>query len=125
MTVRQRKLALGVANGLSKTKVHASAYLNNLQRASREVAAKKLAKKPKVRGEIERLTLQLLPHVKDLKAAYAHAFSTIVRLTLESADDRLRFDAAAGCSRNVNAGRNWLHGGNKWPRRRLLSGLMR
>jgi hypothetical protein len=79
---------------LSKTKAHAAAYPNNMKQATREVAAKKLAKKPKVRGEIERLTLELLPPVQDMRAAYHHSFSTIVQLTLESADDRLRFDAA-------------------------------
>jgi hypothetical protein len=94
LTVRQRRFALGVASGLSKTKAHAAAYPNNMQKATREVAAKKLAKKPRVKSEIERLTLELLPRVEDMRAAYDHAFSTILKLTIESPDDRLRFDAA-------------------------------
>jgi hypothetical protein len=40
------------------------------------------------------LTLELLPPIQDMRAAYEHAFSTIVRLTIESPDERLRFDAA-------------------------------
>ena len=94
LTVRQRRFALGVASGLSKTKAHAAAYPNNMQKATREVAAKRLAKKPLVKSEIERLTLEMLPPVEDMRAAYQHAFSTVVKLTIESPDDRLRFDAA-------------------------------
>lgn len=94
LTVRQRRFALGVASGLSKTKAHAAAYPNNMQKATRQVAARRLAKRPGIKSEIERLTLQLLSPVEDMQAVYHHAFSTIVQLTLESADDRLRFDAA-------------------------------
>jgi hypothetical protein len=65
-----------------------------MQKATRQVAARRLAKRPGVRTEIERLTLELLPPVQDMRAAYHHAFSTIVQLTLDSVDDRLRFDAA-------------------------------
>ena len=94
LTVRQRQFAARVAGGLSKTAAHAAAYPNNMKRSTRAVAAKKLAKKPKVKGEIERLTLELLPQVQDMRAAYHHAFSTVLKLTMETPDDRLRFDAA-------------------------------
>jgi hypothetical protein len=94
LTVRQRRFAAGVASGLSKFQAHFQAYPNNMKRSTREVAAKKLAKRTGVKAEIQRLTLELLPKVEDMRAAYEHAFSTIVRLTIESPDDRLRFDAA-------------------------------
>jgi hypothetical protein len=65
-----------------------------MKKSTREVAAKKVAKRPQVKAEIERLTLELLPPVQDMRASYHHAFSTILKVTMESPDDRLRFDAA-------------------------------
>jgi hypothetical protein len=94
LTVKQRRFALGVASGLSKTAAYGAAYPNNMKRGTRETAAKQAAKNPRVKAEIARLTLELLPPVEDLHAAYEHAFSAILKLTLESRDDRVRFDAA-------------------------------
>jgi hypothetical protein len=95
LTVRQRRFAAGVASGLSKAKAYGLAYKgNNMKRSTLETAAKQLAKKTRVKAEIERLTLEMLAPVEDMRRAYEHAFSTILRLTIESSDDRLRFDAA-------------------------------
>jgi hypothetical protein len=95
LTVRQRRFAAGVASGLSKAKAYALAYQgNNMKRSTLETTAKKAAKNPQVKAEIERLTLELLPPVEDMKRAYQHALATIVRLTIETPDDRLRFDCA-------------------------------
>jgi hypothetical protein len=65
-----------------------------MKRTTREVAAKKAAKHPRVRSEITRLTMEMLPKVEDMRRAYDHALAVILRLTVESPDDRLRFDAA-------------------------------
>lgn len=65
-----------------------------MKRGTLEVEAKKTAKHPRVKAEIERLMLELLPPVANMRAAYDHAFSTILKLTLEAPDLRLRFDAA-------------------------------
>jgi hypothetical protein len=94
LTTRQRLFAAGVASGLSRTKAHLEAYPNNMKQSTRETAAKQAAKNPRVKAEIERLTLELLPKVEDMRAAYEHAYSTILKLTIESPDDRIRFDAA-------------------------------
>jgi hypothetical protein len=95
LTVRQRRFATGVAGGLSRSAAYRAAYPGiNMKKGTLDTTAKKLAKKPKVAAEIERLTLELLPPVTDLKRAYDHALSTILRLTIESPDERLRFDAA-------------------------------
>jgi hypothetical protein len=95
LTVRQRRFAAGVAGGLSRSAAYQAAYPGiNMKKGTLDTTAKKLAKKPRVGAEIERLTLELLPPIQDLKQAYEHALSTIVRLTIDSPDERLRFDAA-------------------------------
>jgi hypothetical protein len=95
LPVKQWRFAAGVASGLSKAKAYDLAYRgNNMKGSTLETAAKQLAKKTRVKAEIERQTLELLPWVEDMRAAYDHAFSTILRLTIESPDERLRFDAA-------------------------------
>jgi hypothetical protein len=94
LTVRQRRFAAGIASGLSRTKAYAAAYPNNMKRSTLETAAKQAAKNPRVKAEIDRLSIELLPQVKDMRAAYEHAFCTILKLSIESRNDRLRFDAA-------------------------------
>src|SRR6516165_1940673 len=95
LPVKQWRFAAGVASGLSKAKAYDLAYKgNNMKRSTLETAAKQLAKKTRVKAEIERLTLEMLPRVEDMRRAYDHAFSTILKLTIESPDDRLRFDAS-------------------------------
>ena len=81
------------------------AYPNQkMRKGTLEVEAKKTAKHPRVKAEIERLMLELLPQVQDMRAAYEHALSTVLRLTIEGTDDRLRFDCArwlrAECEKN-------------------------
>jgi hypothetical protein len=104
LTVRQRRFAVGVASGLGKTAAHAAAYPNNMKRSTRETAAKQTAKIPKVAAAIEKLTLELLPPMEDLRAVYQHSLSAIAKLSIESRDDRVRFDCArwlrAECERN-------------------------
>jgi hypothetical protein len=46
LTLKQRRFALGVASGLSKTAAYAKAYPNNMKRGTRETAAKQAAKIP-------------------------------------------------------------------------------
>jgi hypothetical protein len=96
LSVSQRLFASGIAGGLSKSKAYAAAFPHQrMGKESLNVAAKRLAKLPRVEAEIRRLTLELLPPIEDMKAVYSHAFSTIVKLTLDdNADKRLRFDAA-------------------------------
>jgi hypothetical protein len=94
LSVKQRRFALGVASGLSKTAAHAAAYPNNMKRSTRDTAAKQTAKNPRVKAEITRLTLELMPPVEDMRAVYGHALSVIVKLSTESSDDRVRFDCA-------------------------------
>jgi hypothetical protein len=64
-----------------------------MNKGSLEAESKKVAKHPKVKAEIERLRLALLPPLEDLKAVYDHAYAAVVRLSVESPDERLRFDA--------------------------------
>jgi hypothetical protein len=95
LTVRQRRFAAGVAGGLSRSAAYQAAYPGiNMKKGTLDTTAKKLAKKPRVGAEIDRLTLELLPPMQDLRQAYEHALSTIVKLTIDSPDERLRFDAA-------------------------------
>jgi hypothetical protein len=95
LSVRQRRFAAGIAGGLSKSGAYLAAYPGiNMKKGTLDTAAKKAAKNPRVKAEVERLTLELLPPVEDMRRAYDHAFSTIVRLTIDSTDARLRFDAA-------------------------------
>jgi hypothetical protein len=65
-----------------------------MKKSTRETAAKQLAKETLVKDEIERLSVSLLPKVENARACYEHAYGTIVKLTIESPDDRLRFDCA-------------------------------
>jgi hypothetical protein len=95
LSVRQRRFAAEIAAGHSRAKAYAVAYPDQrMKKSTLEAEAKKAAKHPKVRAEVARLTLELLPPVENLRAAYQHALSTILRLTIDSRDDRLRFDAA-------------------------------
>jgi hypothetical protein len=95
LSIRQRRFAAELATGRSRAKAYAAAYPDQrMKKGTLEVEAKKVAKHPKVQAEVARLTLQLLPPVEDMRAAYEHAFSTVLRLTIESPDERLRFDAA-------------------------------
>jgi hypothetical protein len=105
LSIRQRRFAAELAAGRSRAKAYATAYPDQrMKKGTLEVEAKKAAKHPKVQAEVARLTLQLLPPVEDMRAAYQHAFSTVLRLTIESPDERLRFDAArwlrAECEKN-------------------------
>jgi hypothetical protein len=95
LSVRQRRFAAEIAAGQSRAKAYAIAYPNQrMKKGSLEVVSKKAAKHPKVKAEIERLLIQLLPPVQDMRAAYEHAFSTVIKLSIESRDDRVRFDCA-------------------------------
>jgi hypothetical protein len=95
LTVRQRRFAAGIASGLTKSAAYRAAYTGtNMKKGTLDTVAKKAAKNPRVKAEIGRLTLEMLPRVEDMRAAYHHAFSTILKLTIDSQDDRLRFDAA-------------------------------
>jgi hypothetical protein len=95
LSVRQRRFAAEIAAGHSRAKAYAVAYPDQrMKKSTLEAEAKKAAKHPKVRAEVARLSMELLPPVENLRAAYQHALSTILRLTIDSRDDRLRFDAA-------------------------------
>jgi hypothetical protein len=95
LSVRQRRFAAEIAAGNSRAKAYALAYPNqHMKKSSLEVESKKAAKHPKVKAEIERLRLQLLPPVEDLRAIYQHSLSAVIKLSIESHDDRVRFDAA-------------------------------
>ena len=95
LSVRQRRFAAEIAAGQSRAKAYALAYPNQrMKKSSLEVVSKKAAKHPKVKAEIERLLIQLLPPVPDMRAAYEHAFATVIKLSIESRDDRVRFDCA-------------------------------
>jgi hypothetical protein len=95
LSARQRRFAAEIAAGQSRAKAYAIAYPNQrMKKSSLEVVSKKAAKHPKVKAEIERLLIQLLPPVQDMRAAYEHAFATVIKLSIESRDDRVRFDCA-------------------------------
>jgi len=83
LSVRQRRFAAEIAAGQSRAKAYAIAYPNQrMKKGSLEVVSKKAAKHPKVKAEIERLLIQLLPPVPDMRAAYEHAFATVIKLSI-------------------------------------------
>jgi hypothetical protein len=96
LSIRQRRFAAEIASGQSRAQAYMRAYPNqHMKKGTLETEAKKAAKHPKVRAEVARLSLELLPPVRDMRAAYDHAFSTILKLTLDdNSDGRLRFDCA-------------------------------
>jgi hypothetical protein len=95
LSVRQRRFAAEIAAGRSRAQAYALAYPGQkMKKGTLEVEARKTAKHPRVKAEIERLLLQLLPPVQDMRAVYEHALSTVIKLSIESRDDRVRLDCA-------------------------------
>jgi hypothetical protein len=95
LTVRQRRFAAGIAGGLSRGAAYQAAYPGiNMKKSTLDSVAKKAAKKPRVKAEIERLTLELLPAPEDMRAIYAHGLAVIIQLSITAEDARVRLRAA-------------------------------
>jgi hypothetical protein len=65
-----------------------------MKKGTLEVEARKTAKHPRVKAEIERLLLQMLPAVSDMKRAYQHSFAAILKLSIDSTSEQMRFKCA-------------------------------